>query len=104
MQILVNSNHSTDASSRLEERIQASLKSEMAHFEDRLTRIEVHLSDENGPKHGPQNKRCQMEARIKAHDPVSVTHKADSFDLAIDGAANKLNHALAHAFGKLDRR
>lgn len=104
MQILVNSNNSTDASSRLEERVKASVESELERFEDRLTRVEVHLSDENGPKSGPQNKRCQMEARVKSHEPVSVTHKAESFDLAIDGAATKLNHALAHTFGKLDSR
>lgn len=104
MQILVNSNNSTDASARLEDRIKASVESELERFEDRLTRVEVHLSDENGGKSGPQDKRCQMEARVKALDPVSVTHKAESFELAIDGAAEKLAHALGHAFGKLDAR
>ncbi|MNN70424.1 hypothetical protein D3C81_1862730 [compost metagenome] len=45
--------------------------------------------------------RCQLEARPKGHQPISVTHKADSLELAIDGAAEKLEHALEHLFGKL---
>ena len=30
-----------------------------------------------------------------------MTHKADSLEQAIDGAAEKLEHALEHLFGKL---
>jgi hypothetical protein len=30
-----------------------------------------------------------------------VTHKADSLELAIEGAASKLENALEHLFGKL---
>jgi len=63
----------------------------------------VHLNDENGSKSGPQDKRCQIEARLKHHEPLSVTHKAESLDLAIDGAAEKMLHALDHLTGKLSR-
>lgn len=45
--------------------------------------------------------RCQLEARPKGHQPISVTHKADTLEQAIDGAATKLEHALDHLFGKL---
>lgn len=103
MQILVNSNHSVDVTSALEEQVKASVGSELERFDDHLTRVEVHLNDENSGKSGPQDKRCQMEARIKGHDPISVTHKSDSLTLAIDGAAEKLNHALAHSLDKLNR-
>ena len=102
MQILVNSNHSVDVTSTLEEHVKASVESELERFDDQLTRVEVHLNDENSGKSGPQDKRCQMEARIKGHDPISVTHKADSLILAIDGAAEKLNHALAHALDRFN--
>ena len=44
-----------------------------------------------------------MEARVKSHDPISATHKAETLDLAINGAAEKLNHALSHALDKLNR-
>lgn len=70
------------------------------HLED-LTRVEVHLSDENGGKSGPKDKRCKMEARPKGHQPILVSHDADSLTQAVEGAAEKLEHALEHLFGKL---
>ncbi|WP_163029081.1 HPF/RaiA family ribosome-associated protein, partial [Pseudomonas viridiflava] len=70
------------------------------HLED-LTRVEVHLSDENGGKSGPKDKRCKMEARPKGHQPISVSHDADSLTQAVEGATTKLEHALEHLFGKL---
>ena len=70
------------------------------HLED-LTRVEVHLSDENGGKSGPKDKRCKMEARPKGHQPLLVSHDADSLTQAVEGAAQKLEHALEHLFGKL---
>ena len=66
-----------------------------------LTRVEVHLSDENGGKSGPKDKRCKMEARPKGHQPILVSHDADSLTQAVEGAAQKLEHALEHLFGKL---
>ena len=70
------------------------------HLED-LTRVEVHLSDENGGKSGPKDKRCKMEARPKGHQPILVSQDADSLTQAVEGAAQKLEHALEHLFGKL---
>ncbi|MBE7373709.1 HPF/RaiA family ribosome-associated protein [Pseudomonas lopnurensis] len=103
MQVLVNSNHSIDVSSDLEERVKVTVETELERFADQLTRVEVHLNDENSGKSGPQHKRCQMEARVKGHDPISATHKAESLDLAISGAAEKLSHALSHALDKFNR-
>ena len=59
------------------------------------------MRDENGDKPGPHDLRCQLEARPKGHQPISVTHKAESLELAIEGAASKLENALEHLFGKL---
>ncbi|MCQ4262057.1 ribosomal subunit interface protein [Stutzerimonas stutzeri] len=103
MQVLVNSNHSISVTSEFEERVKATVETELERFDDHLTRVEVHLNDENSNKSGPQDKRCQMEARVKGHDPISTTHKAETLDLAINGAAEKLNHALGHALDKLNR-
>ena len=101
MQIQVNSDNHIQSNVRLEEWVRTTIESTLERFEEGLTRIEVHLGDENGDKAGPHDKRCQMEARPKGHQPVSVTHRAESLDLAIEGAATKLSHALEHMFGKL---
>lgn len=101
MQIQVNSDNHIDNSVRLEEWVRATVSSRLERFEEDLTRIEVHLADENGEKSGADDKRCQMEARPKKHQPISVTHKAESLEQAIEGAAEKLSHALEHLYGRL---
>ncbi|VVN71679.1 HPF/RaiA family ribosome-associated protein [Pseudomonas fluorescens] len=101
MQIQVNSDNHIQSSIRLEEWVRTTIESTLERYEEDLTRIEVHLRDENGDKPGPHDMRCQLEARPKGHQPVSVTHKADTLELAIEGAATKLDHALEHMFGKL---
>jgi len=101
MQIQVNSDNHIQSSKRLEEWVRTTIESTLERYEEDLTRVEVHLSDENGDKPGPHDLRCQLEARPKGHQPISVTHIADSLEQAIDGAAEKLEHALEHLFGKL---
>lgn len=101
MQIQVNSDNHIDSSIRLEEWVKTVVDGTLERYEEDLTRIVVHLSDENGAKPGPNDLRCQMEARPKGHQPISVTHKADTLNLAVEGAAEKLEHALEHLFGKL---
>ena len=70
------------------------------HLED-LSRVIVHLTDENAGKSGPGDKRCKMEARPKGHQPIVVTQDADTLTQAVEGASEKLEHALEHLFGKL---
>lgn len=101
MQIQVNSDNHIQSSIRLEEWVRTTIESTLERYEEDLTRVEVHLRDENGDKPGPHDLRCQLEARPKGHQPISVTHKADTLELAIEGAATKLEHALEHLFGKL---
>ena len=101
MQIQVNSDNHIQGDIRLQEWVRTIVESAVEHYQEDLTRVEVHLGDENGQKSGPDDMRCQMEARPKGHQPISVTHKAETLDLAVDGAAEKLSHALEHLFGKL---
>ncbi|MGE1173936.1 HPF/RaiA family ribosome-associated protein [Pseudomonas sp. BW7P1] len=101
MQIQVNSDNHIQSSKRLEEWVRTTIESMLDRYEEDLTRVEVHLSDENGDKPGPHDLRCQLEARPKGQPPISVTHKADSLEQALEGAAEKLEHALEHKFGKL---
>ncbi|MDG9881943.1 HPF/RaiA family ribosome-associated protein [Pseudomonas putida CSV86] len=101
MQIQVNSDNHIQGNIRLEQWVRSTVESTLERFDDGVTRVEVHLRDENGDKPGPHDKRCQMEARPKGHHPISVTHKAATLEQAIEGAASKLNNALEHFYGKL---
>ncbi|MCO7611176.1 HPF/RaiA family ribosome-associated protein [Pseudomonas chlororaphis] len=101
MQIQVHSDNHIQSSLRLEEWVRSTVESTLERYEEDLTRVVVHLRDENGGKSGPDDMRCQLEARPKGHQPISVTHKADTLEQAIDGATVKLESALEHMFGKL---
>ncbi|MFF7705843.1 HPF/RaiA family ribosome-associated protein [Pseudomonas sp. NPDC007930] len=101
MHIQVNSDNHIQGGTRLEQWVRATLEAALERFGDDLTRLEVHLRDENGDKAGPHDKRCQIEARLKGLGQVSVSHKSPSLETALEGAATKLEHALAHQLGKL---
>ncbi|SDS57141.1 ribosomal subunit interface protein [Halopseudomonas litoralis] len=101
MQIQVHGDNHVEGSAQLAEWVSASISSKLERFDDVVTRVVVHIADENGDKAGPHDKRCQIEARPKGQQPVSVTHKAESVHLAVDGAIEKLNTSLTTLYGKL---
>jgi ribosome-associated translation inhibitor RaiA len=102
MQILINSDHHIKGGDSATERVQSIVEAAVERFEDRITRIEVHLSDTNGPKHGDREKRTVLEARVGGLRPIAVAHEAPTLIEAIEGAADKLQHALEHTLGRLD--
>lgn len=104
MQIQVNTDNNIQGRERLVAEVEATVQSNLARFQEYLTRVEVHLGDENGRKGGGQDKRCMMEARIEGHQPVAVTHMADSLSQAMDGAAKKLKASLTSTIGRLSKR
>lgn len=81
--------------------VTAEVESGLARYRDRLTRVEVHLSDVNGPKGGPDS-RCVLEARPAGRQPVAVTHEAGSPDDAVSGAVEKMDRLLDSVFGRAD--
>ena len=105
MKVQVNTSNAIENKDALERWASDYLNEHLARFEQDLTSVEVQLSDENhGTRGGETDKRCMLEARINGHAPVAVTNFAPDQNLAFRGAAEKLVHALDHAFGKLDRR
>lgn len=105
MQIQVHSDNHIHGSARLAGWVSASVASKFERYDEELTRVVVHLNDENAHKAGSADKRCQIEVRPRGRQPLSVTHKAESLEFALDGALEKLGHALEHQLGKQrDRR
>lgn len=89
------------ATEELSRRVQASVETVLERFAELLTRVEVHLADMNSHKGGSNDKRCQVEARPRGHQPLSATHYAGTVDDAVDGALERLQHELDHTFGRL---
>jgi len=101
MIIQFNTDHTITSRDSLTAEVEASVRSSLSHYHGRISRVEVHLSDENGGKGGGNDIRCVMEARPDGHQPIAVTHKADELVEAVNGAAAKLKAALDHTFGRL---
>ncbi|MEO6407863.1 MAG: HPF/RaiA family ribosome-associated protein [Burkholderiaceae bacterium] len=102
MQIQINTDHHIDGNEALSAHVEAVVARAVRHIEDQLTRVEVHLDDENGGKAGIDDKRCLMEARLRSHQPVAVSHHAGSIHQAVDGAARKLRASLETLLGRRD--
>lgn len=101
MQIQVNTDKHVDGSAALVAHVEAVVERTLRHLRDHVTRVEVHLSDENAGKPGVDDKRCLIEARLERHNPVAASHQAGSLHQAIDGAADKLKTALQATLGRI---
>ncbi|MDQ6887947.1 MAG: HPF/RaiA family ribosome-associated protein [Gemmatimonadota bacterium] len=101
MQIQVNTDNNVSGREQFADYVRDEVESAMSRYTDRITRVEVHVSDENGDKGGGDDKRCVMEARLEGRQPTAVTHEADTVKGAVRGAADKLARSVAHA---LDRQ
>jgi len=102
MQIQLNTDRNIEGHEALATRVNEEVESALKRFSDRITRVEVHLSDENSDKKGGNDDmRCVMEARLEGRQPVAVTHHAATLDQAIDGAADKLASLIESTLGRL---
>jgi len=101
MQIQINTGHHIEGGETLSAHISGVVEHAMIHHREHITRLEVHLSDENGPDGDLNVIRCGMEARLEHHQPLAVSCEAESVHMAVDGAAEKLDHLVAHTLEKM---
>jgi ribosomal subunit interface protein len=101
MKIQVNTDHNIEGSAELNTYIETSLSTTFERFEVTITRLEIHLSDENAGKTSANDKRCLLEARLSNHQPVVVSHHADTIYKSIEMASDKLLRALDTVAGKM---
>jgi ribosomal subunit interface protein len=101
MNIQVNTDHNIEGSAELNTYIDSNLSTAFKRLNVAITRIEVHLSDENAGNSGVSDMRCLLEARVSNHQPVVVSHHAETIYDAIETASGKLLRALDTMAGKM---
>ena len=101
MQIQINTDHHINGHKTMKAQVQSTVEIALKRFSDHITRVEIHVTDENGEKSGQSNKRCVMEARLERHQPLVVSHQAASVDQAVDGAVEKLKGMLDSTLGRM---
>ena len=101
MTIQFNTDHNITGNEHFTGPLSDQIAGELSRFKEHVTRIEVHLADENGSKEGINDKRCTLEARVEGKPPIAVTCHANTVEQAVDGAIDKLRAALDRVFDRL---
>ena len=105
MHIQINTDHNIEGHESMAEHVSNVVESALSQLSEHITRVEVHLSDENGPENdrnkGQNDKRCMMEARLEGYHPLAVTAHANTVHQAIDSAAEKLAHVIESTLGRM---
>jgi len=101
MQIQIHTDHNIHGYESAAASVHTTVENALSRFRTQITRVEVHLGDENAGKRGGDDKRCMMEARLEGHPPIAVTDRAPTIVQAISGAAEKLVHRLERTLGRL---
>lgn len=95
MKIQFNTDHNIDGTEEFRAPLISMISDGLSRFSSHITRIEVHLTDENSShKEGPNDKRCMLEARLENSQPVAVTNTANTVEQAIEGAIDQLENLL----------
>ncbi len=101
MQILFNKDKNVTGSEDLIVSSTYKISEELSRYSPQITRLEIHLSDEDGNKDGLNDKRCMVEARLAGMKPIAVTEHAITYEQAIFGAIDKLKTFLESLTGRL---
>ena len=101
MKIQLNTDVHIDGNEALAAQVSATVEQALDRFSEHITRVEVHLADENAGKNGQKDHRCMLEARLQGRQPVAVTEHAATLAQAVEGAAQKLAHLLDSTLGRL---
>lgn len=105
MHVQINTDSNIEGDSALTQQIEAVVRGTLDRFSERITRVDVYLSDESSDtKSGIDDMRCLLEASLVGLQPTVVSYQATTLEQAVDGAAGKLERSLETTFGRLDDR
>jgi hypothetical protein len=104
MHIEISTDGNIEGRETLATQIKVTVEETFDRFSDRITRVEVHVSDANSHKSGQDDKHCMIEARLEGRQPTAVNHRAATLEEAVDGAARKMKKSIESTLGREDRR
>jgi hypothetical protein len=101
MNIQINTDKNLTIHADYQNQITEQLTTALARFENHISSVQVHLTDENGSKDGLNDKKCVLEARVDGRPPLIGSNLGETYDLALAGAIAKLKNALTTIDGKM---
>lgn len=101
MLVQINTDKNIEGSSRFNDFFTEETNNTLERFDAIVTRVEVHISDENGSKPGTNDKKCVIEARVEKKQPLVVTAFADTTEKVFFAALEKMERALDATLEKI---
>ncbi len=101
MTIQINAGDHVENNERATEYFSNLVESDLGRFTEYLTRVEVHFSDINADKAGPDDKKCVIEARVKNREPIAGTAQDESIEKAFQAALAKVKASMTTIVGKM---
>ncbi len=102
MTIQINSDNNITGTEELSNFAESTITETLKRFDEQITRVEVHLTDENSSnKSGINDKRCMLEARLEGMKPIAVTAHGGTIQEALKVALVKLKSTLDTTLGRL---
>jgi len=95
MQVRVDVDEHIDGSEELMTRVEGVVEGTLERYAERITRVDVHLSQVVTHKHGSKDMICRMEAfATTAAKPIAVDYQGMTLTEAIHAASAKLERAV----------
>ncbi|MDQ3265925.1 MAG: HPF/RaiA family ribosome-associated protein [Myxococcota bacterium] len=101
MLIQLNTDDHIAGTEQLASEVTSTVEGRLGRFEDRITRVEVHLHDVNAAR-GGKDQRCLLEVRLAGRRPIAVSHLAPTVEEAVEGASHKALSAIESMLGRLE--
>lgn len=101
MTIQFNTDRNLTLHDEFRDKLSSLLTEKLNRFSDHITRLEIHLSDENGSRTGLDDKKCLLEARVEGRPPIAVSAHANNYEEAVDAAIDKIKSSLDTVFDRL---
>lgn len=101
MLVQINTDKNIEGYSRMNDFFSEEVKKELARFDEKVTRVEVHLGDENSTKFGKNDKRCTIEVRVEKKNPIAVTTHSDTIEKSFFEGIEKIKRSLDSTLEKM---
>ena len=103
MDIPITVKNGFDASDALDRHIARRLDSALRKHQRYIQRVEVRLSDANGPRKGPADKVALIEIALKPFGEIVATGEDNDIYRSVTTAAARVKQALSRYASRLER-
>ena len=101
MKIQINTDKTIHRDEKHRDIFSSQIEKALDIYQSHVTRVDVHLSDQNGKKQGWDDILCLLEASLDGRQPIVVSNQANTIEIAVSGAIDKLKAALESVLGRI---